>query len=415
MNVYDNILVIGKVWPEPNSSAAGTRMMQLLMFFKSKDAKLTFACTAHPSQHQVDLEELDIKAAAIELNSDSFNDFIIDLNPSIVVFDRFMTEEQFGWRVMERCPDALRVLNTEDMHFLRDVRHTAFKKGITIDLSKQSEMHTSNTSREISAIYRSDLSLIISSVEMNLLTETFQVPQHLLHYLPIFVEKETESLPSFEERSDFMFIGNFLHEPNVDAVKYLKNEIWPLIRKGISEAKLNIYGAYPTQMISEFNAPNDGFLIHGRVDDAIEVTLKSRVSLAPLRFGAGIKGKLLEAMSCGTPSVTTSIGAEGIQTGSEWNGAVVDSTDSFVRAATELYNDNEKWSEAQKIGFNIISESFNSDNHLPKLNEVLETTIDNLSAHRTKDYTSALMQQQTMMSSRYLSYWIMEKSKGAKK
>lgn len=411
MNVFDNILVIGKVWPEPNSSAAGTRMMQLLAFFKSKETKLTFACTANPSQFQVDLTELNINVAPIELNSDSFNDFIRELNPSLVVFDRFMTEEQFGWRVMEHCPNALRVLNTEDMHFLRDARHKALKKGNSIDLSNQSEMHTPNTSREISAIYRSDLSLIISSVEMQLLTDTFQVPSHLLHYLPLFVERTKSELPTFEERSNFVFIGNFLHEPNADAVKYLKDEIWPLIRKRMPNAKINIYGAYPSQKVSQLNAPKDGFHIHGRADDARKETMKARVSLAPIRFGAGIKGKLLEAMACGTPSVTTPIGAEGIQLGSEWNGAVVDSTESFANEAVNLHNDTLKWSEAQRNGFKIISEAFNSKTHLPELTTILQSTFDNLDRHRTKDYTSTLMQQQTMMSSRYLSYWIMEKEK----
>ncbi len=411
MNVFDNILVIGKVWPEPKSSAAGTRMMQLLEFFKSKETKLTFACTANPSQFQVDLEELDINVAPIELNSDSFNDFIIELNPSLVVFDRFMTEEQFGWRVMEHCPNALRVLNTEDMHFLRDARHKALKTGKSIDLRNQSEMHTTNTSREISAIYRSDISLIISSVEMQLLTDTFQVPNHLLHYLPLFVERATDELPAFEERSDFVFIGNFLHEPNADAVKYLKDEIWPLIRKEMPTAKINIFGAYPPQKISQLNAPKDNFHIHGRADSATKETMTSRVSLAPIRFGAGIKGKLLEAMACGTPSVTSPIGAEGIQMDNEWNGAVVNSAESIANEAIDLYTNEQKWSKAQQNGFKIISESFNSKNHLPKLNTLFLDTFDDLNAHRAKDYTSTLMQQQSMMSARYLSYWIMEKEK----
>ena len=414
MKVFDNILVIGKVWPEPSSSAAGTRMMQLLNLFKSKNTKLTFACTANTSQHQVDLKALDIIAATIELNSDSFNDFILDLKPTLVIFDRFMTEEQFGWRVMEHCPNALRVLNTEDMHFLRDARHKALKNGKSIDLNNQSEMHSSNTSREISAIYRSDLSLIISSVEKELLTNTFQVPDHLLYYLPLFIKRTSDNIPEFEERSNFMFIGNFLHEPNTDAVKYLKDEIWPLIRKEIPNAKVIIYGAYPTQKVSQLNAPKDGFYIHGRTNDASEETMKARISLAPIRFGAGIKGKLLEAMACGTPNVTTSIGAEGIKFDSEWNGSVVDSAESFANVAVELYSNKQKWSEAQENGFKIISKSFDSKTHLPNLDKTLQDIFDNLGAHRVKDYTSTLVKQQTMMSSRYLSYWIMEKEKSLK-
>jgi glycosyltransferase involved in cell wall biosynthesis len=411
MNVFNNILVIGKVWPEPKSSAAGTRMMQLLHYFIEKGTHLTFASTANPSQFQVDLDALDINVAQIKLNSNTFDEFVKDLNPTLVVFDRFMTEEQFGWRVMEQCPEALRVLNTEDMHFLRDARKHAVKEGKSIDLNNQSDLSTDAACREISAIYRSDLSLIISEVEVEMLKNTFQIPDHLLHYLPLFAPDPLLTIPSYEERSDFIFIGNFLHEPNWDAVRYLSEEIWPLIRMKMPKAVLNIYGAYPTQKAMELNKPINGFHVHGRADDAIEVTKKARVSLAPIRFGAGIKGKLIEAMVCGTPTVTTSIGAEAMQHTNLWNGTIVDDPQSIADAAVELYSNIDQWSQAQKNGFVILENRFKLEQHLPKLNELFDTVFSNIKEHRAKDFTSKLMQQQTMMSSRYLSYWIMEKEK----
>src|SRR5690606_37148300 len=102
--------------------------------------------------------------------------------------------------------------------------------------------------REIAAIYRCDLSLIISRVEIDYLTGFFGVPNSLLHYLP-FMLKAPESgkisdLPTFDNRKGFVTIGNFLHAPNTDAVQYLHNEIWPIIRTELPDAEMNVFGAY---------------------------------------------------------------------------------------------------------------------------------------------------------------------------
>lgn len=411
MSAFDNILIIGKVWPEPNSSAAGSRMMQLIQFFKEKKTILTFACTANPSQFQVDLEEYGIPMVQITLNSETFDDFIKDLNPTLVVFDRFMTEEQYGWRVMEHCPDAFRILNTEDMHFLRDARGDALRKNKTIDLNKQSDLESSKCFREIASIYRSDLSLLVSEIEIEMLKNTFQIPEHLLYYMPLFASEETNTLPEFEERSDFMFIGNFLHEPNWDALRHLSEDIWPLIRKAKPKAILNVYGAYPTQKVMQLHQPKKGFLVHGRVDDATEVTLKTRVSLAPIRFGAGIKGKLIEAMVCGTPNITTPMGAEGMNYSQPWNGSIESTDEAFAEQAVELYSNKEKWNQAQINGFKIVKDRFLAKNHLPQFNKKLENVGSNLSAHRSKDFTSKLLQQEFVMGMKYFSMWISEKDK----
>lgn len=411
MSMFNNILIIGKVWPEPNSSAAGIRMMQLIEYFKSENTTITFACTANPTQFQVDLESIGINVAKIELNAESFDVFARELNPTMVIFDRFMTEEQFGWRVMKECPNAIRILNTEDMHFLRDARHQALKNGKMLDLTKQSDLENKRCFREISSIYRSDLSLLVSEMEIELLKSTFQVPDHLLHFLPVFAHKTLNATPSFDERNDFIFIGNFLHEPNWDALRYLSEEIWPLIRKSIPDAIVNVYGAYPGQKVMELHKPDNGFIIHGRVNDAMEVTLKAKISLAPIRFGAGIKGKLIEAMVCGTPSVTTTIGAEAMQFKDLWNGTIADSHKSFAEAAVELHNNVDKWNQAQKNGFKIVSERFKAESHLPLFDQRLKEIDTDLDSHRSKDFTSKLMQQETVMGMKYFSMWISEKDK----
>ncbi|HSN47394.1 MAG TPA: hypothetical protein VLR29_01405, partial [Flavobacterium sp.] len=122
------ILIIGFVWPEPNSSAAGGRMVQLISIFKEQGFEITFASPAMDSDYMIDLEPLGVVKKSIALNCSSFDVFVTELNPSIVLFDRFMIEEQFGWRVAENCPDALRLLDTEDLHCLRLARQKAFKE-----------------------------------------------------------------------------------------------------------------------------------------------------------------------------------------------------------------------------------------------------------------------------------------------
>ena len=94
-----SLLILGFVWPEPKSSAAGSRMMQLIDLFAAANYNITFASTAQNLEFSEDLTYLGISVKSIELNSSSFDEFIKELNPEIVLFDRFMMEEQFGWRV----------------------------------------------------------------------------------------------------------------------------------------------------------------------------------------------------------------------------------------------------------------------------------------------------------------------------
>ena len=167
-----HVLIIGFVWPEPKSSAAGSRMMQLIEVFQSFNYKITFASTCAKQDKAFDLNLLDIQQVSIELNNASFDEFLKELNPDIVVFDRFMVEEQFGWRVTEHCPDALKILDTEDLHCLRKGRETALKDKALFD---KTYLFNEVSIREIASIYRCDLSLIISEEEIEILKNQFKV------------------------------------------------------------------------------------------------------------------------------------------------------------------------------------------------------------------------------------------------
>ncbi len=408
-----SLLIIGFVWPEPNSSAAGGRMIQLLSMFQKQGFSITFASPAQDSEFMIDLSSYNVDKKSIALNCSSFDLFIKELDPSIVLFDRFMMEEQFGWRVAENCPNAMRILDTEDLHCLRLARQKAFKENRefkTVDLFSEEV-----AKREMASILRCDLSLMISEYEIELLTNTFKIDTLLLFYLPLLLEKQEvldlNKTTSFDARKDFVFIGNFLHEPNWNAVQYLKDTIWPLIKKKSPDAVLNVYGAYPPQKVLQLNSGKDGFLIRGRAENAKEVVQQARVVLAPLRFGAGIKGKLLEAMQCGTPSITTTVGAESMQGNLPWNGFVEDSPEFFASQAVNLYQDENSWLKAQKNGFEIIKQRYTRTLFEEVFKAQILTVQDNLQQHRLNNFMGALLQHHTLKSTKYMSKWIEEKNK----
>ena len=413
MNANQHVLIIGFVWPEPNSSAAGGRMVQLISIFKKFGFEVTFACPAMDSDYMIDLESLGVTKKPIALNCSSFDVFVKKLNPTIVLFDRFMMEEQFGWRVAENCPDAMRLLDTEDLHCLRLSRQKAFKEKRQFSIDDL--LVEDAAKREIASILRCDVSLMISEYEMELLQTVFKIDADLLYYLPLLLEpisiSTIQNLPSFEERNNFVFIGNFLHEPNWNAVQYLRETIWPLIKKQLPEAVLQIYGAYPSQKVVQLHQSKQGFYIMGRADDAQEVVRKARVVLAPLRFGAGIKGKLLEAMQCGTPSVTTTIGAESMCGDLPWNGFIADDAQVFADKAIELYQDKTLWQKAQENGFRILEnrylKSLFEDDFMQHILE-LQT---HLKQHRLQNFMGSLLQHHTLSSTKYMSRWIEEKNK----
>ena len=406
------LLIIGYVWPEPTSSAAGSRMMQLIKLFLVRNYEVIYASPARASEYAINFEELGITKKKITANSSDFDTYVKELSPQVVMFDRFMMEEQFGWRVAENCPHAIRILDTEDLHFFRKARYEALKKRRTL---VREDLHSDEAKREIASILRCDLSLIISEAEVDLLARKFKVNPSILHYIPLLApsisEEKIKKLPTYEKRKDFVFIGNFLHQPNWDSVLYLKEKIWPLIRKELPKARLLIYGAYASQKVEQLQNKHQGFIIKGRAEDAQNVLKKARVLLAPLRFGAGIKGKFIDAMLAGTPSITTTIGAEGICGKYQWPGEIANEEKAIVEEAIKIYDKPKRWQKVQQNGFQIINERFQENRFAEQFFEELENIQQDLEKHRNQNFLGAMLMHHTLQSTKYMSKWIEAKNK----
>ncbi len=408
------LLVIGYVWPEPASSAAGSRMLQLIRAFQQQGFNVVYASPAEHSAHAVNLQAMNIQPQTIALNHSSFDDFIQQLNPQAVMFDRFMMEEQFGWRVEKYCPQAVRILDTEDLHSLRHARHAMLKaQPDALPLRPTPAFaHSELAIREIAAILRCDLTLMISEFEMQWLTEQFQLPQSQLLYLP-FMEQQSDAtdVPAMIERQHFVSIGNFRHEPNWDAVRYLKEQIWPLIRRQLPQAELHVYGAYPPKKATQLHNEKQGFLVRGWAEDAHQVISSARVLLAPLRFGAGLKGKLIDAAQCGTPAVTTAIGAEGMYHPDSPCGLIADNASDFAQQAEHLYNDETLWQSLSINGRQLIGQRFAFADHAPRLAHAVSKIQQDPAGHRQQHFYGMMLRHHSMKSTQYMAQWIEAKNR----
>ena len=420
------VLIIGYVWPEPRSSAAGGHMMQIIESFLQRGWQITFSSPAGIGEHKADLASLGIDEVGIELNNSSFDTFISELAPDIVLFDRFMMEEQFGWRVEKHCPDALRVLETSDLQSLRDARQQQLKARLKDEtdnddfssLFAPAQRDTFNqmagtdlAQREIAAIYRCDLNLMISEYEIDLLVEHFNVPRALLHWCPLMVDSVPEQLVPFEQRQHFLSIGNFRHAPNWDAVLWMKTAIWPLIRQQLPTAQLHVYGAYTPPKATALHNPAQGFHVLNWAEDALEVMSKARICMAPLRFGAGIKGKIADAMLCGTPNVTTPVGAEGMHGDLPWAGAIEQSASAIAAAAVHLHQSPDAWHQAQQHGRTLLAQRYLQSTHGPALVDCIEACRAELQQHRRNNFTGAMLRHHQHKSTQYMSQWIEAKNR----
>lgn len=409
-------LWIALVWPEPGSSAAGFRTMQLIEALQGAGYEVEVCSPCKANIYQEKLESLGIRTAAYKPNDSSFDKYIKELDPSIVFFDRFMAEEQFGWRVREQVPNALRVLDTVDLHSLRRARHKKIA-----DFASQNDFSISEVDlasndaiREISSIFRSDLSLIISDAELGLLKSYYKVSAELLE-LNRFHYSVNSKPNTFEERKNFVAIGNFNHEPNADSYRMLHNYLWNPIRDKLSElgfgdVELHIYGAYPTKEFSELDNPKTGFRVKGWAKEAKETLSFYRVNLAPLRFGAGIKGKVSDGWSVGTPCVGTQVAAEGMCEGFSFGGVIAENKEDFIENAVKLYCQSELWNVAKDRGLEIISSLYSQEKSTQAFLSAIRKALVEREERRHNNFVGLMLWHHQHRSTEFFSRWIEAKN-----
>ena len=444
----DRVLFLSTVWPERTSSAAGVRTSDLVSSFLSRDIAVDFAATSAIDErckpHVEALEGLGATPHVVQPNKES--EFIRTLDrvrPDLVVFDRFYVEEMFSWMVAKHMPDVMRVVDMQDVHSLRGWRELLLKEqlkernDVQGDMSRQIDLSSIVSSippasyepclRELSSIYRSDLTLVCSPIELDLLANSFHVPSCLLQEAGFFSDgRRDNTFMDFTSRQNVMMIGNFLHPPNKDSVLWACTELWPAIREQIGgDVRLDIYGAYGNEqaLVSKIGNPDKlGVRLCGWLP-SLSSMAAYRLLFAPLRFGAGLKGKVVDAWEHGLPVITTVIGSEGMEgmegprTGGSrsaetWGGAGTATTArQLIDDTVRLYTDKDAWNAAQSRADDILSHLYDRRTNLADIHARIEAIHAKLPAVRKTNYTGALLANSQHRATEYFSRWIEIKNK----
>ena len=409
-------LWIALVWPEPRSSAAGFRTLNMMRVLRDAGFALHIASPCRTNEYREALEHEGFATSAQRANASAFDAFVAELNPDVVVFDRFMIEEQFGWRVRAHAPQALRVLDTVDLHFLRRARQQAADHtlGLPAPTLAGEQCTSDDAYREVASIFRSDLTIVSSDAELRLLRDLYSVPARMLG-LHRFSYAPPAPTPTFEGRAHFVSIGNFHHQPNLDAVQILSTRLWPAIRRRVTELtgerpELHVYGAYPPNTIMSLDDEQSGFRARGRAEDSIATLAKYRVNLAPLRFGAGIKGKISDGWAAGTPCVTTSIGAEGMHEDHPFGGAIEDRWDAFVESAAQLYADRQLWDRMHRAGCSVLDALYSAEVNDALFIEMLNGALAARVSQRMSNFVGGMLCHHQHRSNEFMSRWIEAKN-----
>ncbi|KAL4108408.1 hypothetical protein PRIC1_000124 [Phytophthora ramorum] len=414
------VVLAGSVWPERTSSAAGVRSADIISVLQERGYQVLCVSPSRLNDHSTRLElEQDVRCIQADANTDAFQNLLLETLPQLVIFDRFIAEEMYGWQAKKYAPEALRVLDLQDAHFVRRAREFAVKKqgarfedtldGARLDVAPVEKIAI----RELASIHRSDLTLYVSDFERDLLVSRFQVPSSSLHCCDFFYpEIDLSALSSFDERKNVAFIGSFKHAPNVDAVEWMKNTILPLFRSMEKDAEIHIYGSYgETKRFVKLDDPKQGFFMKGFAPDAHETLSQYRLSIAPLRFGAGIKGKIADSWFVGTPCVATSIGAEGMTSDDTlWGGAIADNPETFADEMQRLYHDVPRWTAARDAGVATCSLRYNQSRNADSLMERVERAMSEKHALREHNWMGRILWSEKFRATEYMSRYIRAKN-----
>lgn len=460
-------LVLSNVFPDPSASAAGVRT-QVLLDGLAQTSKVHLATSASlTNEHQQasgkqqvsktnnnepsaesasargvieDLARRNISWSWLPPNrSQQIQDFSQQYTSvEKIVFDRFYIEEAYSFALRECYPDAALVLDMQDMHSLRGGREKIVKdwdskntSGDPFQVLEAVVCHIPSIDnpqllRELGSVHRSDLTLVCSPHELHLLESTYGVASSKLRLAPFFVPTSqiqeingsSSSLPKEEinwwgdpeTAPSFVFCGGFKHAPNVDAVRLLLQVIWPRIREIMPSANLHIHGAYCPVEFQKAHCPSDkGVHVHGYTSSLEKVFGRpGSVLLAPLRFGAGIKGKIIDAWTFGMPVVTTPVGSEGMTPPNQdcFGGGIAWSLDEFVNMAAELAVVKDVYVDATRRGQDILRRMHDRATNWERVQSSIEQTMVDLDLRRRADFTQALLWHHSARSTEYFSRWI---------
>jgi O-antigen biosynthesis protein len=361
-----HILVIDAHLLAPDRDSGSFRMMEIVRAFRRRGHHVTFI----PSNLAVRNPYLqDLQSIGVEVIHQAYYPSIIDYlkqhgrEIDLAIVSRLDVAARHMAAVRRFAPQAKVVFDTVDLHYVRAER-TAQLTNNPAQLAAVAD----RKKKEIQLAYRADLTLVVSAIEKEILDK--ECPGIDVRILSNMRPLEQGPTPGFDGRRDLIFIGGFEHAPNPDAVLYFAKEIFPRIQQTIPQAVFQVVGPDPTPEICQLASPSIKIL--GYVPEVKPIFNQARISVAPLRFGAGVKGKVNQSMALGVPTVVTSIAAEGMHLTHEHDTMIADDPAAFADAVVRLYGSRELWERLSKNGKANVRKHFSVEASSDRIDELLE-------------------------------------------
>jgi glycosyltransferase involved in cell wall biosynthesis len=347
--------VIDALTPQPDHDSGSLRLVNLMRLLREEGAHVVFlpANREHSGRYTEDLQQLGIEAwyapfarrapAWLREHGPRFDSILVS---------RHYVAREFLPLLRQHAPQARIVFDTVDLHYLREQRAAELRGDSTL-----SRTATRTRALELDVIARSDVTLVVSGAERELLAR--DAPRATVEVLSNLHQLAGPGQP-FAQRRDLVFVGGFRHPPNVDAVRWFAAEVFPRVREHLPEVRFHCIGSHVVPEV-EALAAEPGVLVHGHVPDIAPYMDGCRIALAPLRYGAGVKGKVNLSMAHGQPVVATPSAVEGMHLRDGEDVLVAGDAPAFADAVVRLYHDEALWQRLSAGGLANVARHFSLD------------------------------------------------------
>ena len=349
------VLIVDAETPTPDRDSGSLRMVNLMRLLREEGAHVVFlpANARHDGTYTQALQQLGVETWYAPF-ARRMPGWFREHGPRFdtIVLCRHYVASEILPLARRYAPQARIVFATIDLHYLRERRGAEVANDATL-------RRTAERTRalELNVIARSDATLVVSDVERTLLAK--DAPNARVEILSNLHHVAGPG-QSFAHRADLVFVGGFRHPPNVDAVRWFVGEVFPLVRARLPQVRFHCIGGNMPEAIVALGAV-DGVVVHGHVPDIEPYMQGARIAVAPLRYGAGVKGKVNLSMAHGQPVVATSCAVEGMHLRDGEDVLVADEAATFADAIVRLYTDEALWTRLRDAGLLNVERHFSLD------------------------------------------------------
>ena len=360
------VLIIDAYTPEPDQDSGSLRLRHLFDCFRELGYGVTFFADnrGYAGRYSSELQQ-----AGVEI---LFNPWIESLAEffsqrgdefDYILISRHYVAANYVSLIRKFCPKARFIFDTVDLHYLREQRMAELEDSLPLR-----RVAAQTRRSELAVIREAAATLVVSDVEKEVLAR--DAPEARVHVLSNIHALSADS-PGFGERKDIFFVGGYQHPPNIDAAQWFVSSIWPLIRERLPEIRFHLIGSKAPEKIRALDG--NGVVFHGFVEDLEPWLEGCRLSVAPLRYGAGVKGKVNLSMAHGQPVVATPMAVEGLYATSGKDILVAETAEDFAAAVVSLYQDEALWLRLSQGGRENVRQHFSVERATQNLKTILES------------------------------------------